>query len=101
MKSHEITAVEPRLVTQDVHFSKCYIVYSTGAVTGFDGTVLQQKGEAWWHQELDLGLQIDKLLTYTPASRICYICRNAFPVATKYQLDCMGQFESFNRFSTR
>ena len=34
-----------------------------------DGTVLNAKGEAWWHQELDLGLQIDfKLLTYTPAS---------------------------------
>ena len=43
---------------------------STGAVTGFKWYCPTAKGEAWWHQELELGLQIDfKLLTYTPATR--------------------------------
>ncbi|MDP6857251.1 MAG: CARDB domain-containing protein, partial [Candidatus Thalassarchaeaceae archaeon] len=43
---------------------------STGSVTGFRWYCPSAKGEAWWHQELDLGLQIDfKLLTYTPAIR--------------------------------
>ena len=54
---------------------------STGAVTGFRWYCPAAKGEAWWHQELDLGLQIDfKLLTYTPASRDPVISvETAFP----------------------
>ena len=43
---------------------------STGSVTGYRWYCPTAKGEAWWHQELDLGLQIDfKLLTYTPVNR--------------------------------
>ncbi len=43
---------------------------TSGDITGFRWYCPSAKGEAWWHQEIELGLQIDfKLLTYTPASR--------------------------------
>ena len=43
---------------------------TSGDVTGFRWYCPSAKGEAWWHQEIELGLQIDfKLLTYTPANR--------------------------------
>ncbi|MBC88592.1 MAG: hypothetical protein CMB12_04870, partial [Euryarchaeota archaeon] len=43
---------------------------TSGDITGFRWYCPSAKGEAWWHQEIELGLQIDfKLLTYIPASR--------------------------------
>ncbi len=43
---------------------------TSGDITGFRWYCPTAKGEAWWHQEIELGLQIDfKLLTYTPANR--------------------------------
>ena len=54
---------------------------TSGDITGFRWYCPSAKGEAWWHQEIELGLQIDfKLLTYTPASRDPVISvETAFP----------------------